>query len=113
MLPCATVALAACGAQSTHQLANDGSRYAAPCAVAGVDEVPAPVQSRGDSLALVARYRFGGETPGGHALPLRVELARPSKDDPQLQLEAHARVVCNPDSEPGTSGMAAVEDGSR
>jgi hypothetical protein len=60
---------------------------------------------------VVARYRFGGDAPAGkRALPLWVELVRSSANDQKLQLEAHATVLCNPDSEVGTTERPATEE---
>jgi hypothetical protein len=111
VLACTATAFTACGAQSTHQLATDRSSYAGPSPLAGIDEVPAPAQSRADSLAVVARYRFGDDASAGRrGLPLRVELARSSVVEPQLQLEAHATVVCNPDSDIRVTQRSATEE---
>lgn len=97
-LMCATIALAACSAQATQAGPSTPQRYAGPCALAGVDAVPAPAEQRGDSLALVVRHRFGGATPSGEQpLVLRSELARAPENDRQLQLEGHSTIVCNPE----------------
>jgi hypothetical protein len=110
--PCAAITLVACGAQATHEVANTSPHYAGSCALAGIDEVPAPAEQQGDSLALVVRHRFGGGTPSGEQpVVVRSELARTRENDPQLQLEGHSTVVCNPDSEATPIEVPTSEEG--
>jgi hypothetical protein len=44
---------------------------------------------------------------------LRAELARAREHDPQLQLDGHSTVVCNPDSEAAPIEVPASEEGTR
>jgi hypothetical protein len=97
----ALLLLAACGAQVAQHAATTGSpRYPGSCSLVGIDEVSAPSDQASDSVALVARYRFGSGSPaassGGPSLQFQISRAR--KHDLRQYLEAHSTVVCRPEA---------------
>ena len=94
----AAVALVGCATQAANEHVDHASDYQGTCALVGIEEVPAPVDQTGDSVVLIARYRFG---EGGHTdstpWTLAFQVARDRSDDLRRDLEARPTVLCNPD----------------
>ena len=74
--------LFACAALA-HELPGSAAPHAYPgtCTLVGVEEVSAPVDQQTDTIALVARYRFGSGSESGKPIALQFEIARARADD--------------------------------
>jgi hypothetical protein len=95
---CAAAMLGACGAQTANEHAQAApARYPGPCALGGIEEVPAPSDQQSDSVAMVARYRVDIASGKTQAPTVAAQVSRARDNDPQLQLEGHPTVVCTPD----------------
>jgi hypothetical protein len=96
----AAILLAACGTRAAggSPPATSGP-YEGKCVLAGIEQVPAPVDQHEDAIVLVARYR---PDDGGHTAPgpwsLRFQVQRARERDLRLHIEAHPTVLCDVDS---------------
>ena len=90
--------LIACAAPAQERPAAAApSAYPGTCTLVGIEEVTAPVGQQSDTIALVARYRFGGESEPRKPFALQFEIARTRAHDLRQHLAAHSTVVCRPD----------------
>jgi len=106
----AAAMLGACGAQTANEHAQAApAHYAGPCALGDIEEVPAPSDQQGDSVAMVARYRV--DIASGKTQPptLAAQVARTRENDPQLQFEGHPTVVCSPNQTASGERGAQIE----
>jgi hypothetical protein len=95
----AAILFAACGGHTADRRPPATPKtYEGSCVLAGIEEVPAPVDQHEDAIVLVARYR---PSDGGHdaAGPwsLRFQVQRARERDLRLHIEAHPTVLCDVD----------------
>jgi hypothetical protein len=77
-------------------------RYEGTCELAGIDEVPAPVEQREDSVVLVAQYRPSAGA-GQRRWGLRFLVQRAREQDLRLHIQAHPTVLCDVDHSKGAA----------
>jgi hypothetical protein len=95
---CVVGGLLACGAPALERLPSEAPRsYPGTCTLVGIEEVSAPIDQPTDTVALVARYRFGEGAGHSDAVGLHFEVARTRARDLRRHLAAQPTVVCRPD----------------
>jgi hypothetical protein len=89
--------LVACAARPERPTSDASRTYPGTCTLVDIEEVAAPADDPTDTIALVARYRFGAGSEARGPFGLRFEVARARAHDLRQHLAAHPTVVCRSD----------------
>lgn len=92
----------ACGAPALERPANEPQpAYPGTCTLIGIEQVSAPIDQPHDTVALIARYRFGDAAEAHASFGLRFEVARARAHDLRQHLATQPTVMCRPNERSG------------